>query len=563
MNNHKILSDNKRGIWLVALIALIIIIVWFIPKTYKNEIVEVKNKKETSTSQLSHTDNEIDIIKPIAVKNINLKKENVINKKEKEIEKSLNNKEIEIKEEAKKEEKKIDISIKREEDNMEFNSKIKNNTLTITEPWIYYIKWKFDFNNYNKDFQIVIDSKKQEEVYLVLNDVEIKNKEKSIINIKDWNVIIFLEYKTNNYLLTEKWNENVIFSTAKKPVVFDWNWYLFIQNWNFLNKDISKEKFNNNKSAVYVKDKLFIESWNIKIQSLNNNSILSQKAIIINWGNISIYTENWNGLDLREETKPDTPITSKLLEDKKIEINDWNLKINTKEIAISSSAKVEINNWEIDIESKKEAIKWDNININNWNITLNANESIFSVSEKKEKDIIPWLKIQESALKKEVIDTNKVVINWWNLNLFPEKSKIVSKEDIKEKEDTLDIRWGNLIIYWGLKNEKDEKDKKMWVDIQWGDILYFFYNKSEINLSKYSSQNIILIELDTITEENSYFSLKDNNKIIIDWFSPSPFKYILISSKNLKNNISYDYEINNKYIWSISVLKNDSIWKQE
>lgn len=152
---------------------------------------------------------------------------------------------------------------------------VDGNKITINSAGTYEITGNLDQG------QIVIDAGDEDEVYIILNGVSIKNTKTSPIYSRNCqNLIISLKDNTENTLTDGE--EYVLEENSDEP-----NSTIFSKNDLFITGNGSLNINANYNHAIYSKDELKIQSGNININS-KNDGIKGKDCVNIISGNITI-----------------------------------------------------------------------------------------------------------------------------------------------------------------------------------------------------------------------------------------------------------------------------------
>ena len=473
------------------------------------------------------------------------------------------------------------------------NTKQDWQIITISKSWNYEFSWKLS------NWQIVVDSDSDKDVQIILNNVEISNDfwpailveeaSQTVINLADNSTNKVSDWK--EYSSDDEDLNSTIFS--KDDLIINWNWSIEV-TWNYAD-------------WITSKDKLFIDSGNIKVVAADD-WIKWKDYILINSWNIDITAEtDW--LKANNEEKAT------------ILINDWNINIAAWDDAIHSEIHLVFNGWDINITKSYEWIEAKTIVFNGWDINVVATDDWINSRNPAVESPNAW--------KTEWAENQMWEKGMWERNMWgPEEllaelwidfetfksimdkqrswTKLTSKEqEIFEKmeankpagqekmrgqrggwnggwgnggwwkgwapvdvidgsyiyingwnitlnstSDGLDSNWDILMTGWKITIYGPEVDREGSIDynwdfkITWWEILAIWSSWMAQTPSESVDINIVNISLDS--QYNSWESviLKDsNNTEVINFSSLKKFQSIVFSSKEIKTWETYILEI--------------------
>ena len=248
---------------------------------------------------------------------------------------------------------------------------ISGNTATITKKGDYII------TGTTSDGQLIIDSDKEKDVHLILDNASITSKSSAPIYVKSADkVIITLKDGTNNYLSDSK-DFAYDNATDKEP-----NATLFSKDSITINGEGELTVNANFNNGIQSKDHLKILSGKITVTS-KNDAIKGKDSVTITGGEISI-SATGDGLDSDNSEEDEcgyVHITNGKLNIKSegkgikaaslIYVEGGTIDITSTDDAINSSSDVQVDGGTISIDTKDDAIHGDlNIIINDGSINI-------------------------------------------------------------------------------------------------------------------------------------------------------------------------------------------------
>lgn len=232
-----------------------------------------------------------------------------------------------------------------------------NKNIEITESGIYKITGE------SENTEIIINVSDKDVVELVLSNVKITNKDKSVITItKTKETLITLDSKTNNSFTTKGDTESVINSES----------IINIGGSGTLNFNSNKKGIVSTKDIIFENGKVNITSKGDSIKSdgaiyfldgtfnlsSNRDNIDTEKALLIKKGTFKLTT-------IKETKDEDDESRKGLKAEELIKIENGIFEINTFDDGMHSNNDLEINNGEYNIKTQDDGIHADN------NLTLN------------------------------------------------------------------------------------------------------------------------------------------------------------------------------------------------
>ena len=221
-----------------------------------------------------------------------------------------------------------EVSILLEDNNIKVNGSgvsINGNTVTITKAGTYR------FNGSLSDGQIIVDTTKNDEVTIVLDNVNITCSNSSVIYSKQALKTV-LKLASNN-TLTDTANYEYESSEDEEP-----NATIFSKDDLVITGDGTLNLKSNFTNSIFSKDGLIIESGNINVDSVGHG-IKGRDYVYIKNGNIDIVS-GFDGIKTTNDIDEDKGY---------IVIENGNIKINAAQDGISSEKYIKVLNGTFDI----------------------------------------------------------------------------------------------------------------------------------------------------------------------------------------------------------------------
>lgn len=405
------------------------------------------------------------------------------------------------------------------------NTTIVSDAIQITGQKVTIKKsWNYEFTWVLSDGQIIVDTDDEKNVQIILNNVEITNYNSSTIVIENTSqAVITLSDDSKNilidgedYILTEDDSPNAnIFST--EDLVIRWNWELEVI-WNY-------------NDWITSKDKLFIDSWDIKVTAADD-WIRWKDYIEINWWNIEVIAE---GDSIKSDDDDKWTIT----------INGWNIELTAWDDAINSTIYLTINWWTINILKSYEGIESQIITFNWWEISvLSSDDWINAASSTSESS------------KWENSDDSYVYLNWWNITLN-------SSWDWFDSNWNIEMNGWKLLIYWPEMDNNGSIDYNWVFEMNGWELLSIWSSWMVETPSESEYVNIINIWLNT-----SYWAWENIVLSNLDWdeliniYSIKRFQNIVFWSNLLETGEIYILEISGEKVYEINITdKITTVWE--
>ena len=267
-------------------------------------------------------------------------------------------------------------------DNIEelFSEKDLKQTIDLEDSIIYEVKDNEDIiidssgtyivNGSSKNTTIIIDSKEDTNIELVLNNLNIENDNKPCIYVKQANKVFINLIEDNNLIVNNKYNK---IDDVKVDATIYSKDDITINGTGTLNIKSSD-------NGITSKDTIKITGGNINIEC-NSDGIEANDSILIYDSNIDIITKK-DGMHA-EYDKDNTKGY--------IYIKNGNIKINADDDGIHATTYIEIDNGKIDI-SAREGLEATYIQLNNGTINIEASDDGINAG-KKSSISIPTIEI--------------------------------------------------------------------------------------------------------------------------------------------------------------------------
>ena len=244
-----------------------------------------------------------------------------------------------------------------------------NEDITINKEGTYLI------NGTSKNTTIIVDTNKDEKVYLVLNNLNITNDNKPCIYVKQADKVFINITDTNNLTVTNLFN-NV--DDVKVDATIYSKDDITINGKGTLNIKSSD-------NGITSKDTIKITGGNINIDC-NSDGLEANDSILIYNGNIDIKTKK-DGM----HAEYDEDNTKGY-----IYIKNCNISINAYDDGIHATTYIEIDNGKLEI-SAKEGLEATYIQINNGTINIEASDDGINAG-KKSNISIPTIEINGGSI---------------------------------------------------------------------------------------------------------------------------------------------------------------------
>lgn len=230
---------------------------------------------------------------------------------------------------------------------------ISGSTATITQKGDYII------TGTTSDGQLIVDSDKEKDVHLILDNASITSKSSAPIYIKSADkVIITLKDGTSNYLSDSK---DFTYESAadKEP-----NATLFSKDSVTINGEGSLTVIANFNNGIQSKDHLKILSGTITVTS-ENDGIKGKDSLTITGGDITVNATG-DGLDSDNSEENECGY---------VHITDGNITINSEGKGIKAASLIYVEDGTIDIDSTDDAINSSSdVQIDGGTITINTED---------------------------------------------------------------------------------------------------------------------------------------------------------------------------------------------
>lgn len=458
---------------------------------------------------------------------------------------------------------------------------ISGQKVTIKKSWNYEFSWTLT------DWQIVVETEDEKDVQIILNGVNITSSETSAILVENANrtVINLVSWTTNNLIdwdnysnISDEAENAAIFS--RDDLVINWEGTLNVV-WNF-------------NDWITSKDKLYIDSWDINVIAADD-WIRWKDYLLINSWNINVESE-WDSLKSDNDDKWT------------ILINGWNIEISSWDDWINATQYIVINDWNIDVVNSYEALEAKDITFNGWDINLvssddwiNATswtssswdtekdsqeerwapdemfenlwmdmEEIKTIMDKKrsweiltseEEEIVTQLEANRSNNQWREFGWRKMMwwgwgqaedgvylrINWWNITLNADWDWLDSNGDV------IMTGW-NIIVYWPVKDNNGALDYNWVFNISGWNLIAIWSSWMAETPNDTSSQNSVLIWLESTYESWSEIIIKDEIwSEIFNIISKKSFQSIVASSSELLKDSNYTLEINREDVEKFTI----------
>lgn len=237
------------------------------------------------------------------------------------------------------------------------DAEVDNNIVTIKAGGTYSVTGSLD------DGQIIVDSQDEENVYIVLNGINIYCSNSAPIYVKNAkNAILVLSDGSENYIqdsseyVYEQLNEEGIITDEPNACIFSKDDLTIKGNGTL----IVEGNYNN---GIASKDDLKITGGNIQVTAVNNG-LKGKDSITIKGGDIVVSSE---GDGIKSDNTTDT-------EKGNIVIEGGTLNITSGDDGIHADNILEINGGDITIVNSYEGLEATDITINDGNINLKASD---------------------------------------------------------------------------------------------------------------------------------------------------------------------------------------------
>jgi len=295
-----------------------------------------------------------------------------------------------------------------------------NKDIFITKKWVYAIQWKAN------DVTIYVEGSKEDKIQIVLDWVDIKNKDHPCIYVKQADKVFITTTDSENILEVTEWFMEID-GTKTTGVIFSKD--------DITLNGIGTLTVKSTKNGIVWKDDIKITWWTYNITAFKKAIDANDSIRILDWNFILEAWTDW----LHAENKSD---------DKLWYIYIWwgNFTMDIWDDGIHWMSIVQIDSGNISIRWP-EWIEWTYVQINWWNIEISGNDDWINTASKSKSlevalEVNGWYtKIRMWAWDTDWIDSN------WNIYLHGWVVDIVARAPA-DYLGAVVYDGGSLIIEW-------------------------------------------------------------------------------------------------------------------